>query len=110
MNNKFYVIIDGRDCTGLDSLLSELAIKLQFPNYFGYNLDALQDCINDLDSIGYNSICLVLNNWSSILSGDKKNKELFYNILSSAVRGYNIEEGEPAFSFILSDPVAILQP
>ena len=41
--------IDGRAVPDRAALLSQLAAALKFPAYFGGNLDALHDCVSDLE-------------------------------------------------------------
>lgn len=43
------VRIDGRAVPDRAALLSRLAAELKFPDYFGGNLDALHDCLDDLE-------------------------------------------------------------
>ncbi len=43
--------IDLRTCTDLPAVLREIADALQFPDWFGGNLDALADCLNDLSGL-----------------------------------------------------------
>jgi RNAse (barnase) inhibitor barstar len=44
----FCVRIDGESVPGQAALLGRLARELHFPDYFGRNWDALQDCLTDL--------------------------------------------------------------
>ncbi len=40
--------VDLRTCADADTAIREIAEALQFPDWFGGNLDALADCLNDL--------------------------------------------------------------
>lgn len=40
--------LDLRACADADAAIREIAEALQFPDWFGGNLDALADCLNDL--------------------------------------------------------------
>lgn len=42
-----HISLDGEKITTLDDLYIDMAEKLQFPDYFGHNLDALADCLGD---------------------------------------------------------------
>jgi len=41
-------LLDGKTITSTRELLAQLADQLRFPEYFGYNWDALYDCLSDL--------------------------------------------------------------
>jgi RNAse (barnase) inhibitor barstar len=41
--------LDGARMTEPQLLMQEFAKQLEFPNYFGHNWDALEDCLADLD-------------------------------------------------------------
>ena len=41
--------LDGREVYDKQSFLRKIAAVMKFPNYFGYNWDALDECITDLD-------------------------------------------------------------
>ena len=50
MNKLTVVYLDGTKITDKQSFLKEIAITLEFPDWFGYNWDALEDCLRDLKS------------------------------------------------------------
>ena len=53
------------DCTPIETpaVLHELlAEKLQFPDYYGHNLDALYDCLTELEA----ETQLILTNWHAL--------------------------------------------
>ena len=54
----YTVILSNKLGTKKD-LISELAIKLNFPKYFSYNWDSLYDCLRDLSWIEARSITIV---------------------------------------------------
>ncbi|WP_103669816.1 barstar family protein [Pseudanabaena sp. BC1403] len=41
--------LDGREIRDKQSFLQKVAEVMRFPDYFGYNWDALEECITDLD-------------------------------------------------------------
>jgi RNAse (barnase) inhibitor barstar len=41
-------LVDGRQIRTKAAMLDALAAALDFPDYFGHNLDALNDLVNDL--------------------------------------------------------------
>ena len=57
--------IRGRKATTWTAFFDELAAALQFPDYFGENWDAVNDCLGDLEWIHADAIVLCL------LDGDK---------------------------------------
>ncbi len=42
-------VLDGRKIEDVKSLHNELASLLEFPDWYGKNLDALHDCLTDLE-------------------------------------------------------------
>jgi RNAse (barnase) inhibitor barstar len=52
--------VDLRACADLDAVLREIADALSFPDWFGNNLDALADCLNDLSWLPSGGYVLVL--------------------------------------------------
>ncbi len=44
-----YIVIDCAPVTGPESLHNALMVALDLPEYYGKNLDALFDCMTDID-------------------------------------------------------------
>ena len=53
-----FIIIDGRRMTSIEETHKYLARTLRLPDYYGHNLDALHDCLTDLNR----SVWIVLIN------------------------------------------------
>ena len=43
-----FAIIDGNSVTSMEDIHKVLAQQLEFPEWYGSNLDALHDCLTDL--------------------------------------------------------------
>jgi len=54
----FYVRVDPKICHQ-EELLKSLYFLLWFPGYFGFNWDALYDCLRDLEWISYRKVVIV---------------------------------------------------
>lgn len=82
----------------LDGLYDEVSAALQFPGYFGRNLDALNDCMADLSWLpsdrGY---LLVVERASEVLAEDSlRARESWIGILATAASIWNapVTEGQ----------------
>lgn len=51
--------------------MKAFAKAFRFPDYFGYNWDALDECINDLKWLGASSYVLALKNLDQMVLGDQ---------------------------------------
>ena len=55
------------ECRDLGRLYSAIGGALNFPDYFGRNLAALRDCLNDGDIVPFDGMCLVINHGHTLL-------------------------------------------
>lgn len=76
-------IVDGRLCRTKDSLFQEFAEVLDFPNYFGANWDAFEECIKDLSWLEESRYLLIITNFSEVLVDNKNDLQIFLGIIKS---------------------------
>jgi hypothetical protein len=85
--HELVVCIRGKRCTTRASLFQECAAALQFPDYFGDNWDALEECITDLEW-GYfqiaSRISIVFIEVCKILVDDERGRNVFFTFLKEA--------------------------
>lgn len=82
-NNIRYVFLDGRACKQIDDCYTTLRLQLSLPDYFGNNLDALEDVLSDLEWINEEKVRMIILNQSELLTIDSHKKESFLDILNS---------------------------
>lgn len=66
-----------------EDLLNEVYRRLQFPDYFGHNWDALWECIRDLSWLPVGPV--VLKHCDLPLAGDVAGQKTYLSILKDAV-------------------------
>ncbi|WP_241593090.1 barstar family protein [Rosenbergiella epipactidis] len=72
-----------------DELLRSLYYLLWFPGYFGFNWNALEDCLSDLDWINEKKIVIVHDNLPNIPSEDLN---IYIKILKDVVLDWKNDE------------------
>lgn len=82
-NNIRYVFIDGRSCKQIDDCYATLQKQLSLPDYFGNNLDALEEVLDDLDWIGEEKIKIIILNSFELLVNEADKRESFLDILNA---------------------------
>ena len=77
-------IIKGRHCKTPAHLFAEFARALEFPDYFGHNWDALEECLTDLEWLPAKGYILLITDAAHVLSNDEAEYETFLEILGDA--------------------------
>ncbi len=77
-------VIKGRACTTPINLFAEFARALEFPDYFGHNWDALEECLADLEWMPAKGYILLLTDAVHVLPDDEAEYETFLEILRDA--------------------------
>lgn len=78
-------ILEGKNMKTRADLFSEITKKLYFPDYFGNNWNALDDCLQDLDWIHAYSIKIIVRNFDKILlEKNTEEKSIFLDCLKTA--------------------------
>jgi RNAse (barnase) inhibitor barstar len=82
-NNIRYVLIDGNTCTQLTDCYIVLQHQLNIPDYFGRNLDALEEVLADLEWIPEEKIKIIILDTTVLLAAEADKKNDFLNILNT---------------------------
>jgi RNAse (barnase) inhibitor barstar len=83
-NNTRYVFLDGKSCKKMEDCYDTLQQQLSLPAYFGKNLDALEEVLDDLEWIKEKNIKIIISDLASLLQDDLAKKENFLDILHAA--------------------------
>ena len=52
----------------IDSFFQEVSASLRFPDYFGWNWDAFDECMTDLDWLQFSEIDIVIDDYSKMFN------------------------------------------
>ncbi len=77
-------VIKGAKCQTTPGLLTECARALDFPDYFGHNWDALEECLADLEWLPAKGYILLITDAARVLPDDDEEYETFLEILRDA--------------------------
>lgn len=88
-NDILIIEIECSNCKDKQSLMIEMFNKLNFPSYFSYNWDSLDECLNDLEWIEYESLIIVLKDTEYLLVNETYNLVYFYDIISESLNEWN---------------------
>lgn len=99
--SNYIVEIDCRKCLNKQQLLKEVSEKLQFPNYFGENWDALEECLVDLSWLEFNRIVLIFSEVNQLMLNDDESLAIFIEIIVDVVK--NWESGNVNYDFYTED-------
>jgi hypothetical protein len=83
---------DAGSWTSAAGMLDDLAERLQFPSYFGRNLDALNDCMRDVASheygwaAGATGLVIVLTAFDAFAAVDRRTAQIMLNIIADQAR------------------------
>jgi hypothetical protein len=83
-------VIRGHKARTKAALFDEFAAALQFPDYFGENWDAFDECLNDLRWLPGDGYILLIYQSNRLLEGAPSDQlQLFLNILEDAGREWS---------------------
>jgi RNAse (barnase) inhibitor barstar len=82
-NNIRYVLIDGNTCTRLTDCYTVLQQQLDIPDYFGKNLDALEEVLADLEWIPEEKIKITILHPAVLLAEEEDKKNDFLSIMNT---------------------------
>lgn len=101
--------IDGAKCKTVKKFLTVIAKGLSFPDYFGKNLDAFDEMINDLSWLLEEAVIIAITNFENLLENDETEdgdaKGLILSLLDQAAdEQKNTKDGTPIRIIINDTP------
>lgn len=92
--------IDGAKCKTVKKFLAVISKELAFPAYFGKNLDAFDEMINDLSWLLEEAVIIAITNFENLLENDETEdgdaKGLILSLLDQAAdEQKNTKDGTP---------------
>lgn len=77
-------VVQGKKCTTPAGVFNEFARALEFPDYFGHNWDALEECLADLEWLPARGYVVLITDAQSVIPDDDEEYETLLEILSDA--------------------------
>ncbi|WP_458119810.1 barstar family protein [Paenibacillus sp. Z6-24] len=65
--NVRVTFLDGENCRTIDGVFEEFNEKFSFPSYFGWNWNALEECLSDLDWLNAQGHLVCMGNAEQLL-------------------------------------------
>lgn len=102
INKDYYVaILSGEECSNLKTFMEKASEAFKFPDYYGANINAFLECINDLDWLPKSNYALIVKNSNTFMSDDTDaNKQYVHDMLENISKEWaNVPnyDGEDAF-------------
>jgi len=73
-----------------EELFSSVSLKLGFPSYFGFNWDALSECLRDLSWISFKKVNLIHDD--IFLTNDGNSLTIYIDVLKDALQDWQNSE------------------
>ena len=98
----YYIgMLEGSECNTMKSFLKQIGKTFKFPSYYGKNLNALNDCLNDLEWINKpNYILIITHSNKFLIDESEENKHHIIKFLEEIPESWaNVPnyEGEKEF-------------
>jgi RNAse (barnase) inhibitor barstar len=87
-NNKFEIIDMNLSNWTKHNFHKKLKESLHFPDYYGENLDAFNDCLLDMIDTNFKGLILVFRNFDDFYKEDRQKSEAILDIISKQSRNW----------------------
>jgi RNAse (barnase) inhibitor barstar len=99
-NGYAFFHFDGKTIGRKEQLLNHVATALHFPDDFGHNWDALEECLTDLEWVDADGYVIYYDHIDGLLNAHPDQFETFVEILRDAVASW--KEDDTAMVVLLS--------
>lgn len=100
MTGRTYVArLDGRQMHDPDAVFHEFYDELRLPDYFGWNWDALSDCLRDLKWLPADHYLLIVEAADEMLPGDAAGRQLLFRTLLRAAQRWSRTQQSEGIGF-----------
>ncbi|MFD8755899.1 barstar family protein [Kitasatospora sp. NPDC059577] len=96
---SFVARLDGAEAGDEQRLFEQLSVRLRLPAYFGWNWDALSDCLRDLAWLPADHYLLVVERSALLLRECPEARETLFGVLETAGRHWARRPDLPGRSF-----------
>ncbi len=101
-NNNFEIIEMNCRNWNRKNIHKNLKVALSFPDYYGENLNAFADCLNDMYNKRYRGLILVFRRYDNVVEEDGKFAEAILDIIAKESRVWLLT-GKKLIGLIQSD-------
>lgn len=88
-------VLSGANCRSRNGLFAEMARALEFPDYFGHNWDAVEECLADLEWLPGKGYVVLFTDAQLILPDDEEEFATFLEVLSDAGEAWGSGQAGP---------------
>ena len=100
--------VNGRKCATPAGLFAEFARALEFPDYFGHNWDALEECLADLEWLPAKGYVVLVTDAQTVIPDDEEEYETLLEVLSDAGEAWSKgQAGEGGRSIVFHTVFAV---
>lgn len=85
------LVLDGHEVQTMDEIHDLFAKTFEFPEYYGRNLDALSDCLEDIGD----DFCVIIRNKEELEDTLGKAKDAFFSMMQ------DVYEENPYFDLLI---------
>ncbi|MGW6542369.1 barstar family protein [Streptomyces massasporeus] len=78
--------MQGQQMRDSDGVFAQFYEALRLPDYFGWNWNALRDCLTDLHWINAKHFLLTIDDANAVLSESAEEREILFRALNDAVK------------------------
>ncbi|MFC0439746.1 barstar family protein [Kutzneria buriramensis] len=93
------VVLDANRMANTELLFEQFDRGLRFPEYFGWNWDALLDCLRDLSWFPADGYLIVITNADRLLADEPAEREVLFRVLRHAARNWARPVGSAGVPF-----------